>query len=64
MYEAVNCHDHIIMPVLELKHLTFSSMDFGWVKYWQLTFISPNSPNILLPEIYAIQYFLCIEGIY
>ena len=24
----------------------FSNLEFGWVKYWQITFILPNSPKI------------------
>ena len=29
---------------------TLVNLEFGWVKYWQLTFISPNWPKFPMPD--------------
>ena len=36
---------------------TLVNLEFGWVKYWQIMFVSPKFPP---PKFSAIWYILCV----
>ena len=45
----------------KLKSLTFSYLEFGFVKYWRMTFVSPNLPVSPL-EILHYSFSIYLAG--
>ena len=42
-----------------LPVVTIVNLEFGWVKYWQMTIVSPNSPKFSLAKV--LRYTVVLE---